>query len=432
MDQRIETCISYFKERPVFDRVFRGFREKYAGLGHMGGNVVLSNVTLKEKQELGGFFGKDFTKNKTISISAKAVEKVLATSRFSGISLEQILEAYFEESLVTKREKAREEEQRREEYLSSLFLVLQKQKEDHPAKEWFFALTEKRTEGWQLFITNYNEDGEALIETLTQVFAAILKLPYIQKDFDTKIHLAVFAAKATGNPHFFDRDTLAEKFLTYFLQYDLGKIEDTSVWESEQKNLLYYKAGIVFDDLSNDVLLYGILAKKKDGGTHEGLAGFQREQEPLRLTLSSIAKLSEAWGEGPIYVMENPAYFSEFIHANPEKAAICGNGQIRLANLMLMDLLAKNNIFFYAGDFDPEGLLIAQRLKKRYGEKLQLWNYDKERYIKYRSDVTIPEKSLKQLEHITLPELMEVVSCMRMQKKASYQESQIGENVACN
>ena len=37
---------------------------------------------------------------------------------------------------------------------------------------------------------------------------------------------------------------------------------------------------------------------------------------------------------------------------------------------MLLDLFDKNITFSYAGDFDPEGLLIAEKLKKRYGERL--------------------------------------------------------------
>ena len=43
------------------------------------------------------------------------------------------------------------------------------------------------------------------------------------------------------------------------------------------------------------------------------------------------------------------------------------NGQPRLSSLLLLDLFAKAKMeVWYAGDFDPEGLLIAQKLKQYY------------------------------------------------------------------
>ena len=55
--------------------------------------------------------------------------------------------------------------------------------------------------------------------------------------------------------------------------------------EVEQKNQIFYKAGILKDDLSNDVLAFGIRGWKDDGTLHEGIDGFFRAGEPVRLTL---------------------------------------------------------------------------------------------------------------------------------------------------
>ena len=106
---------------------------------------------------------------------------------------------------------------------------------------------------------------------------------------------------------------------------------------------------------------------------------------------------------------------------------MCGNGQIRLAALVLMDLFDKEICFYYAGDYDPEGLQIAQKLKERYGDRLRLWKYHGEFYRKYQSEMEISEKSLKQLDHIVLPELQEISQLMRQQKKAVYQENMLEE-----
>ena len=79
-------CLDYFRQAyQVYEKLFLKFREKYTSLGHMGGKVVLSGLTLEEKQQLGGFLQKDYTENKTVTVSAELLEKRLGESRFSGI-----------------------------------------------------------------------------------------------------------------------------------------------------------------------------------------------------------------------------------------------------------------------------------------------------------------------------------------------------------
>ncbi len=93
--KKLTECLDYFRQRPVYEKLFQKFREKYASLGHMGGKVVLSGLTLEEKQQLGGFLQKDYTENKTVTVSAQLLEKRLGESRFYGISGEMLLQAYF-------------------------------------------------------------------------------------------------------------------------------------------------------------------------------------------------------------------------------------------------------------------------------------------------------------------------------------------------
>ena len=90
-----------------------------------------------------------------------------------------------------------------------------------------------------------------------------------------------------------------------------------------------------------------------------------------------------------------------------------------------MDALKDKYNFLYAGDFDPEGLLIAQRLKERYGSSLKFWQYEKRWYEQYISDVVLSESRLKKLDKIYMKELLEIRDCMRFNKKAAYQESML-------
>ena len=84
--KKLNECLDYFRQRSVYEKLFQKFKEKYASLGHMGGKAVLSGLTLAEKQDLSGFLQKDYTENKTVTVSAGLLEKCLAESRFSGIS----------------------------------------------------------------------------------------------------------------------------------------------------------------------------------------------------------------------------------------------------------------------------------------------------------------------------------------------------------
>lgn len=83
-EKDLEECIQYFRQRPVYHKLFVKVWDKYRSLGHFGGTVQLSGLTPEECRQLGGFFQKDFEKKKTVSISAAAMEKALEKSRFSG------------------------------------------------------------------------------------------------------------------------------------------------------------------------------------------------------------------------------------------------------------------------------------------------------------------------------------------------------------
>jgi hypothetical protein len=63
-----------------------------------------------------------------------------------------------------------------------------------------------------------------------------------------------------------------------------------------------------------------------------------------------------------------------------------------------MDMLAaEGTIIYYSGDFDPEGLLIADRLCARYGEQLRLWRYTPQDYEKAISAKVLNVVRLKKL-----------------------------------
>ena len=100
---------------------------------------------------------------------------------------------------------------------------------------------------------------------------------------------------------------------------------------------------------------------------------------------------------------------------------LCLHGQLKTASWALLDRLAKGGaVFWYSGDFDPEGLLIAQRLRQRY-ENVQLWHFSAVEY--QRTQIPLPANRLKRLQGICDLELKPIVMKMQEWKCAYYQES---------
>lgn len=440
---RLQECLDYFRKRPAFRKLFEGMREKYASLGYLGGTVILDSLTQEEKRVLGGFFRKDYQGKKRVSISAKQFCSCLAESRFAGIPPESILEAYFGEPLIAKKEERQRDERQRETFFWELIAAYK----GTIGGKWLEAVLKERKKGYYIFRRKYRDDPEKLRDITRRVMNGInsLSLPAIgrhlsitfgeidlEEDKNKKSKrnmrsLAVFAAEASGNPHSFDSGTTEEKLLFAFLSDYFSRSDDPEepalLSETEQKNRLLFQAGILKDDLSNMTLAYGIRGWKNDGELHRGLEGYFQENEPAQITLRTLGNLCYANAQQEdVYVLENPAVFSAVIEKYPACAAVCACGQPGLATLILLDLLKENHTFHYAGDFDPEGLLIAQNLKERYGSKLTLWNYQVEWYEKYLSDTVLEDFRLKKLEKIYLEELQEIKQCMQKEKRAAYQE----------
>ena len=57
-DGKLEACIQYFRQRSVFDKLFREMRDKYRSLGRFGGILRLSGLSEEECRQLGGFLQK--------------------------------------------------------------------------------------------------------------------------------------------------------------------------------------------------------------------------------------------------------------------------------------------------------------------------------------------------------------------------------------
>ena len=405
-------CVAFFKQHPVWKRVFAGFRSKYESYGRFSGKVVVTNLSPEDIEELEGFFGQNYHGKKSATISAEKFTKALSQSKFKEVTPEEILTSFFGEALMGKAE-ARLLREQRQQAIEQEFLECFSETPAGDMLEEFKHMLGSRQpealEGWK-----------RLLWLCAKIYNA---LPY---RIGEKQYLAVFAARLTGNPHAFDHGTTEGNLLYQVIQMDLKQrdiqVEASKIFPAYRRQKSFLLSGILIDDISNYALLSNVHAIKKDGGLHQGMEGFCEEKNMVQVSLNVIAEWERIeCQDNEIYVVENPSVFAMLCG---KMSCMCMNGQPKLAGLMVLELLARAGTkVYYSGDLDPEGLLIAQKLCQFYDGEFVYWHMNVEDYRVCMSKETLSERRMKMLDNITDTELLPLVHAMESGKMAGYQEN---------
>ena len=271
----LKECVAYFKKSSAFQKLLEGFWDKYRSLGHWGGTVILRGLSREDKAALSGFLPKDFIGRQDVRITAVQMEKALKSTRFAELEWQEILEQYFEKPLVTKKDDLAAKRTEKETFFEGLLAPYR----DTDAGIWLESVLEHRTDGYGMILQHYREYPLQTKEELQSVLRAGNGLPDLELGEERKL-LAVFAANITGNPHAFDDGKFEEKLLRIFLQRKTGFQKKSGMSETEYKKELYYHAGIIKDEVSNDVLVYGIRGWDDSSMSHEGMEGFCKGENP--------------------------------------------------------------------------------------------------------------------------------------------------------
>ena len=411
-------CLVYFRQNSVWKKVLKGFREKYSSYGRFGGKVVLKNLKLQEIEELEGFFGKSFHGQKSVTVSAEKFRHAMETSKYQEITPEWLLENFFGEPLLGKQEQKIIREQKKEQIWQKFL------------KDYKGTAIETEAELLKNIVKDSENQELAKWDEMLRLGAEIYNhLPYRLED---RLYLAVFAVMLTRNPHAFDNGTAEGNFLYQIIQMDLAirgiVIDSSAIFPAYKRQRSYLMSGIMVDDISNYTMLYQVQAVKKDGKFHRGVEGFVREQHIVQVPLAVIAEWEVLQcPQNEIYIVENPSVFAVLCGKEKkdcaQRAYMCMNGQPRLAGLMALDLLARSGTkVYYAGDFDPEGMLIAQKLSQYYKGEFHYWHMEISDYEKCRSEEVVSPKRMKILDRITDERLKPVAEMLRKYGTAGYQE----------
>lgn len=416
----LQQAVRYFSTAG-FARLFAGMSERYRRLGRIGGSVRLEGLSGVERDALSGVLGRDLRKNNEITVGLAEFQAALDKTRFAGIDLLELLQGVTGQALLP----IAAERQAFQEGKAGFFAGLREEHPHHRCCDWLGYVEANATASRSIHRA-YSEDRERLREELGDVLLALSQLP---ADARQVKRLPVWATEITGKPHAFDLSTTRGGYLLHALGFLFALVngEASPLVGAENQTALLESFGIVRDDLLNFVICGGLLASGSDDGLLQSWQAALAERSVMNLPVRELAKLRRVFPAvgKQVFVVENPGVFSDLLDnlSGQLPPLVCTFGQFNLACYLLLDKLAADGATInYSGDHDPEGLLMAERLRTRYGSQLRTWRFGRGDYLAAVSDEVISEPRLKQLDRVMTPELVEVAVELRRTGLAGYQE----------
>lgn len=414
MNEVNEDCARYLKETTGTARIMQRMMKKYQSLGGVGGTVTLAKPTQAERVFLRGLLKKDMSHQKSISISLKKFEQAFDGTRFNGIDLGEVLVCYAGGTLRSRAVQQQDIQLQKEHYFNGMLKRL-----IHPTvKQWVSNIIKEPQSGSYKWVMRwYHDNAHELTKLLCQLDLMVQTAEASQGG----LLRPVIASLVTKDPHALDTNRPLLKVLEYYLSYAFDTREPKN---AQERTKLLEKIDIVNDTGGCTVATYGLMAMDESGCSMLWETFYQR-QEPMTLNLLNLMKVERVKpiNAAVVYCFENRSKFYLEIQKNPTISAICSAGQPNLAVYQLLEKIAKTNVpVRYHGDFDPEGLLIADKLMQRF-PNLTVFDYTVEAYLQGMSHQLISSKRLKQLDALTHPTLMIIGNAIKQHGYAAYEEN---------
>mgnify|MGYP004702171343 FL=1 len=416
----MKESLDLINSNKIYKKIFLEVYSKYKKYGKITGSFTLKAATTEERQILFNFDSKALTEGKA-KIKCSTVRD-LFNRKLKEYSFEELLVKVVGKELKTNKEVKDEEKEQEEKFYDDIL----KASDDGVGKQWFIEILDKKKYGYNIIVRKYKSEIRNLKELKRKIILIINslnKLPYLNNEYE---NIAVFSAVNTKDSHFFDSDKFTGRLFIKAISFILNKDDPKDINEI---NELYYEVGILKDEISNHTTIYGLNAFNMDSSEVKAVNSFNLWKEPLQISISNLLKIDyfEAINN-TVFIFENPAVFHKILKVNCDNISlICTSGQLNLSSYILLNKIRNLKNIYYAGDFDPEGLMIAYKIKKRYKDKVKFLNYTRESYINTMSNNIIEEKSMSQLNKINCSELDEVINELRINKRAAYQELLIDE-----
>jgi len=385
-----------FLKNPNLNRVLLELEKKYFSYGEIKGSFSLEEMSQEEIKLISslGFIVKD----KKIKIT---INKLLEALNLHKDELKVLLEGALERKLLYK---LNEKENQRIE-------------KDEKSRK--IAESLKNKEVGEYFLKN------PMLLNLTFIEELAIVLDNLDKNrLET---LGNYGGKLLGDPHILDYGSKFYNQLINYLKYSQKITGDLSL--EEEKELLF-SWGLYGNPLNTFITIRGFEGIQENN--EKSILLSLSNDEDINLNLSNILKLQKIHTKNSkILIVENPNAYISLVDFVEEKqiSLICTGGQLNQSAYVFLDKLkTEGKNFFYSGDIDPEGILIAQNIKKRF-PFIKLIAFSLEIYDRYKSEMEVSEKSIKKLKNIEFDEdiSFELIKALEKAKKPCFQELFLAE-----
>lgn len=403
MNNTSKELAAYLKTKKGLTRLMNNLKEKYIALSRPSGTIIINNITAEESTDISNLLGKRIKKEDNLKTSFKEITKKINEGKYTGFDWKELLYAYFEEKLITKKEKNLSKQEDEINFYQELY----KKNKDRKYVEVLKNIIEKDDTITKTVKQKYNKNKNTLQEELDNILLLLDNIP------TSPTSLAVYSS-ITGNPHYLD---LNKNTSAFFLKI-LSRIKNIEFEDkNEVKINILSEINVYADPVSNYVITYKLI-----GNTI--LNELNKNNEVINLNLLNIKKLDKlSTGSKEVYVFENPSMLTSLMSLFVPIIITSG-----IPNLSLYTILQKleesNTKVYYNGDFDPEGLLIAEKLKLRF-PKIELFCYDIIDYNNAKSKEKISSNRLKKLDNIKIEELQNIKKILLESKVSAYQEQNL-------
>lgn len=405
VQENSKKCALYLKENSGFQRFMKSLRKKYMQLGRFSGTITLKLCSQQEKDDIQKIMGIIY-RNDTIIIKVVDFEHAVQTSRFAPVDMLEVLQYYFNEEIITNKAIKYNNQQKLQTFFDECLVY---------DDGWLQQAINEKKYGYYRIVGEYNRNDD-ITSSVIYVLEALKELQGIRDP----IRLAILATKVSGNPHLFDRNQFCGELLLDALRYRFH----SEVQTSHEILQLYMQASIVPDDISSNTAIFNIDCYS-NGKLHLGIDGFNREKQCCIVTLSTASTITEAKAKhNTVFIVENQMVFSHLVElfSKEDVSIMCTSGQLKIASIYLLKAL--NDVTcYYAGDFDPEGIMILDRLMQQYSF-IKPWRMGVTDYEKAKSNEVISDSRLFKLSKTEMIDLKEMIT---QYKVAGYQEALIKE-----
>lgn len=403
-----------------FSEFMQLWKKQYEKYGTCKGSIDLV-LNDSNRECISGLMGKDYYGVDCVHITFRQLQKAMLNTKYENCDFNEVLKMYFNQRVLTNKYRQEQEQMRVQNIFKQFF------KQEGKSQQWIYNTYTNRDSVYLRIVQASKENEQKCINTVCVVMKALNHLPMWK---NKKENISIFASYHTKNPHAFDKNTFAYYLMmhgiVYFLKVDFPKT-------NLEQNEILYRAGLYQDGISNYCSVARLQAFNENNQPHLGWTGFYDSYEALNVNMDNLLHIHFITCCDRVYIVENPSVFQALLKKiKKEKiekiGLVCTNGQLNYSAYLLLDILVNSNIeIYYSGDMDPEGLLIADKIKQRY-PSIKLWCYDVRQYEISKSKEQATNQRMHMLDALKDETLIRIGKCISENKnRVGYQENMIEE-----